>query len=302
MADYYIQITDLASWFENLLNNGENVPSDLYFKVAIDGFHLDNVLDKSEGKNFIPIFLRQTGGKYEPIEGVPKYDASYEFTFYFPVRFREQFYALNNWLVKKIVGQLHAVDEYGETPLLLTMDSATFGEINTIDLTQFKDWVETTYQKPINVSENFMSMTINLYCSYVNGFWGNDLSNITLVLTHKTTSVIKTLNYKWLQNSFSINNTPSSQQLLGVDKYAKNIVNITANTYSFKLLLNDAELLRMFFDNQLNDYTYELQFECLSKYGVSTINFDKKVLLLDAQPNIAYGEPITMTLTFGDTI
>ena len=299
---YYIQITDLASWFEDLLNNGENVPIDLYFKVAINGFHIDNVIDKSEGKNFIPIFLRQIGGKYEPIQGVPKYDASYEFTFYFPVRFREQFFALNNWLASQLVGQIQAVDEYKETPLLFTMDVATFGEINTIDLTQFKEWVETTYQKPINVSENFMSMTINVYCSYVNGFWGNDLSDITLVMTHKTTSAIKTLNFKWLQNSFSVNNTPSSQQLLGVDKYAKNIVSITANTYSFKLLLDDKELLRMFFANQLNDYTYQLQFDCLSTYGTSGIEFDKEVILLDAQPNITYGEPITMTLTFGDVI
>lgn len=302
MAVYYIQITDLATWFEDLLNNGENVPSDLYFKVAIDGFHLDNVLDKSEGKNFIPVFLRQTGGKYEPIEGIPKYDASFEFTFYFPVRFREQFYAINNWLAKQLVGQTHAIDEYKENSLLFTMDVATFGEINTIDLTQFKEWVETTYQKPMNVSENFMTMTIKIYCSYVSGFWGNDLSDITLVMTHKTTSVVKKIVNKWLINSFSINNTPSSQQLLGVDKYAKNIVNITANTYYFKLLLKDSDLLTMFFNNQLNDYTYRLQFNCLSTYSASTINFDKEVILLDAQPNIAYGEPITMALTFGDAI
>ena len=299
-----IVITELAQYLTDLLNETANRPTDLYFKIATQGFHLDSIVDKEDyNRNIIPCFLSQREGEYDPIPDLNKSTISYDLTFYFPVRFKDQFYALGNFLAEQLVGKQVDIGEVSGT-CLTTIDPARFGEIETMDLTQFKKWVEDIYQEEINVSENFMTMDITIYLSSMNGYWGN-MFTASLYATDSSGN-LETFGCMWTNCAYTTDNTPAAQQLLGTDKYAKNIINVTANTYSVKFIIDsdNLELLNRFFYGELNDYTYilEIQYRRIINNRPVTKSFKKDVILLTAQPTIEYGSPVALTFTFGDKL
>lgn len=289
-----IIITEVAEYLQKLLNSVSQ-PTDFEYVVAVNGFHLDTIADTKKGKNFIPCFLGQTGGDYDPIPNLQQIALSYELTFYFPVRFRNDFYVLSNYLANNLVGKILDIGDFSGK-CLTTIDPPTFGEITSIDLTQFRSWVENTYQRQIGVSENYMSMAVNIYFTTIKGYWGNDAK--FFIVYKNNNGAEKEIESKWLNNALNIENTPQSQQLLG-ESFAKNIIGTSSKSFSLQFVIDDncSDILAAFLTSTINNYDFKIKINVLNQ----TIIKDNLVLLT-AQPNFTYGEPISMTLTFGDKV
>lgn len=287
-----IIITEVAKYLQELLNKASQ-PTEFEYVVAVNGFHLDTIADAKTNKNFIPCFLAQTGGDYDPIPNLEQIALSYELTFYFPVRFKNDFYLLSNYLASNLVGKvLNVGDISGKC--LTTIDPPTFGEITSLDLTQFRDWVNNIYSRKISVSENYMSMAVNVYFTTIKGVWGNETK---FIISYKDNSGIeKEVESKWLNNALNIDNTPQSQQLLG-EKFTKNIIGTSSKSLSLQFTIDDncSDILFAFLNSTINSYEFKIKINVLNQ----TIIKDNLVLLT-AQPNFTYGEPVSMTLTFGD--
>ena len=209
-----INLPQVAKKLEDILNgvdtetiaNTRNV--DYEFVVATEGFHLDKIYDKETKKNFIPVFISSMGGEYNPIKGLKQADYNIPVVIYFPVSFKNDFFELNEYLVDCFVG---AMLTYGTTKCLSNISIAQYGELEEYDvLKRFREWVETTYNKPLEVMEVWMSMSFNLYLSSLGSDfkYGND-GAISLTYGQNTDSNV-------VFDDFSLQgmSEPANQQLL----------------------------------------------------------------------------------------
>lgn len=177
-----ILLTEVAKKLEDILNGSDTEftqanPTPYFFKVQTDGYHIDNIIVPKEFKNFIPVFVSSMGGQFNPVKDLKQSSSSVQITFYFPVRFKEDFYALGDFLVDAFVGNSL---NYGSVSgkAISNLSVATFGEITDLDFKQFEEWVNATYRLPLEKMEPYMSMTVILYLtSAASGFvFGNDIS------------------------------------------------------------------------------------------------------------------------------
>lgn len=181
-----IILSEVAKKLENILNGVDeeiNVkqnlinPTQYHFFVEAQGFHIDHIISKDYGENLFPVFVSSMGGQFNPVKGLKQGSYVIPITFYFPVRFRDTFFKLGDYLIDAFVGQEL---NYGvlSGSAISNLSVPTFGEIQNFDLQEFKKWVADTYQNKINVkTEPFMSMSINLYLTDVGeGFiFGNSV-------------------------------------------------------------------------------------------------------------------------------
>lgn len=173
-------LTEVAEKLQAILNDndseiGDDNPAGFEFSVATQGFHLDHVQNRVSGSNFIPVFIGSLGGRYNPIAGLKQADMNVQVTLYFPVRFKDEFYKLNDYLVDTFVGRtLNWGTNSGRC--VSNISPAQYGEIQNLDTKQFATWVADTYQESIDVMEPWMSMTFTLYLSTIgNGYvYGNE--------------------------------------------------------------------------------------------------------------------------------
>ena len=176
-----IVLTDVAAKLEELLNGvGNDFP--FQFVVKSQGYHLDSIADHKKGYNLIPVFVSSLGGEYNPVPNLHEANFTYSVNIYFPVRFKEDFYQLNEFLENTFVGKKVQI---GSQNPLCNISPAEYGEIVGVELSRFKSWVEEEYEstggkffeKEQEVCEEYMSMTFKLYCTTLGeGFmFGNDV-------------------------------------------------------------------------------------------------------------------------------
>lgn len=177
-----ILLTDIATKLEQLLN-GENNPVDFEFKVRVTGFHIDSIANTKTGKNQILVFIDSLGGDYNPVPDLEESNFNIQVAFYFPVRFKDDIYAMNEFLRDQFVGKMVNFGELSGSALC-NLSVAQYGEIVGTDLDKFGVWVEETYgenslyKNEIGVMENYMSMTLNIYTTQLSSafIFGNNVS------------------------------------------------------------------------------------------------------------------------------
>lgn len=192
-----ILIKEIAEKLEKVLNGTDEEtasvlrPTDLYFKVETTGFHIDHVIDKQQGRNFIPVFVHSVGGDFDPVIQLKRSSKTIAITLYFPVRFKEQMYALEDYLFTAFVGQLR---NYGGITgkCLSNITPGEFGELQELDLKQYQSWVEDRYQETVDIQQPWMTMSLRLSLqNAAEGFiYAN---NITYNLQFTVTKTIKGL-------------------------------------------------------------------------------------------------------------
>ena len=177
-----IILSEVATKIEKILNGTDNEvltsnPTDFYYVVETQGFHLDHLLDKKKHKNFIPVFVSSMGGQFNPVQNLGEANYNIPVTFYFPVRFKNEMFALNEFLANALVG---AYLNWGTLSgkAVSNISVSQFGEIQDLDMKQFSSWVDQVFELPVDVMEPYLSMTFNLYISSAkSGFvYGNDVT------------------------------------------------------------------------------------------------------------------------------
>lgn len=169
-----INLSEVCSYLSNLLNSNAN-PVDFLYDVQAVGYHADTVYDKEKGKNLIRVFVSTFGGEFNPVPNLGQATYTIPVTFYFPVRFKESFFALDGYLHQELVGK--SISSFNAVS---NLSIATYGEIQDLDFKEFKAWADNLYKKPIEVMEKYMSMTVNLYLTTIadNYLMGNSAKAI----------------------------------------------------------------------------------------------------------------------------
>jgi len=293
-------------------NLGIQKPNDFYFMVATTGFHLDNIKQENVGTNFIPVFIDSMGGDYNAVPNLKQSTVSIPIIFYFPVRFKNDFFALNEFLANCFVGRFLT---WGTSTgkCISNISVSQFGEIQDLDLREFDNWVENVYQKHIDRMEKYMSMMFNLYLtnSSSNYIYGNSVHySLSITIDSETYSDD---DLDWIQAGTGYNNSPIAQQLVGVDNFAKNTVNIANFSKSILVYpkLNN-EFWQKFIDmynNQDSNLTKPLTQSLtltktydIPKESESDYIYEYDQIILSINENIARGDLISYTITFGDSI
>lgn len=212
-----IILTEVAQTLEKILNgfepqNSENEnPTPYYFQVETEGFHIDHLIKPQRDGNFIPVFISSMGGQFNPVKGLKQGSYTLQIAFYYPVRFKNDFYALGEFLVDTFVG---SILNYGPISgkAVSNISVPQYGEIQNLDFKEFRDWIQVNYQKPIEVMEQYMSMQISLYlANSAPGFiYGNDVkTSLSFSFDNKTYTLE---DVDWDGASLQSNCQPQSEQ------------------------------------------------------------------------------------------
>lgn len=178
-----IILTEVATKLENILNGNDSETSSLTrtvtydFKVATEGFHIDNIINDDKDGNFIPVFISSMGGQFNPVKGLKQGTYSIPIVFYYPVRFKDEFYQLGEFLVEAFVG---TILDYGDVSgqAVSNISVPQYGEIQDLDFKEFNAWLDAKYHKRIEKMEPYMTMQLTLYLtSSASGLiYGNDVT------------------------------------------------------------------------------------------------------------------------------
>lgn len=163
-----IYLPEVAETLEKILNGvdtqiaGLSSPVGFEFKVKTAGFHIDANDDMVTKKNFIPVFIDSDGGAFDAVKEIQRQVESINVVMYYPVRFKDDFFAITDYLVDYFVAQRL---NYGKLSgkCLSNIGAVRYGEIQGLDLVNFSKWVENNYERPIRKTENYMSLQFTLY-------------------------------------------------------------------------------------------------------------------------------------------
>lgn len=218
----------IAEKIANILNgedsetNELNIqkPTDLYFEVQTQGFHLDHITNKEKGVNFIPVFLSAMGGNRNPVPDLKQGDYTLPITFFFPVRFKDNAFALDDFLADCFCGRRL---NYGtsDNPLhcVSNISVAQFGEIQELDLKEFASWLANTYKKEVRVAEPYISVQYTLYLSNADESYayGNDIEATLMFKASSLANEWKANNMYWHHEFCVYNNELYQRKEVGVD-------------------------------------------------------------------------------------
>ena len=306
-GDYrMILLNEVAKKIEDILNGVDNEvvnlrlnpPTNYYFKVATEGFHLDKIFDMPEGKNFIPVFISSMGGQFNPVPELLQANYVIPIAIYFPVRFKDDLFKLNEYLARVFVGrQLNYGESSGKA--LSNVSVAQFGELIETDLRQFMEWEMTVYKKPIEKMEPYLQMQFSLYLSTASEdfVFGNDATATLTVETDDDNWAAddKTDTLSFVQQALQSNSEPGSQQILD-ENQAESLPVATSYSSSFSVYIKNSNfyknIIRHWFAGTLHSLEITLTFNFLGE-EYSTVCFVQSVNL-----PIVKGELATITFTF----
>lgn len=312
-----IRLNEVAKKLEDVLNGADfevatelglqNIPG-YFFRVATEGFHLDKIYSMGEGKNFIPVFISSMGGEFNPVPDLLQANYVIPVSIYCPVRFKNDLYAINEYIAKAFVGRYL---NYGQSSgrAVSNISVAQFGEIQDLDLKQFKEWEETTYKMPIEVMEPYIQMRFNLYLSNAaEGYiFGNDAKLDISFEYDNETYTLKNASFE--SGSLQSNSQIQSEQEEGTYE-SDSLPYGTTYGYSIKLYPNTdiesqtegqtnkkfyVELMKLWFSGYAQMLDFDIKFKFAND---SDLVFQRKSCLQSIIAPIEKGQIVSMTLTF----
>lgn len=196
-------VTLISDVLNNITNTDSHRYDDFYYDVQSTGYHADTAMIQKQGRNIIRVFVSQMGGSYNPVQGLGEVTLAIPITFYFPVRFKEEFFYLDEYLHNYFVGR--SIDG-----MIANLSVASYGEIQNLDFKEFKNWADNLYKTPIEVMEQYLSMTVTLYLSSINEdyLYGNE---VTASLSWDN----KTMALTFVDGSVQTNSNSVDDQVLG---------------------------------------------------------------------------------------
>ena len=308
-----IRIDEVAKKIENILNGTDQevaailaaqgvttLPTTFAYRVQTEGYHLESIADVKTGQNFIPVFISSMGGNFNPVPELLQANYVIPIAFYFPVRFKEQMFAMNEYLARAFVGQqLNYGTNSGRA--LSNISVAQFGEITDLDLKQFEKWVETTYKRRIEVMEPFIQMSITLYLSTASAdlVYGND-ATATLTITGVSTDTLSTEDatetLSFVQSSVQSHSDPNVQQLIGTNE-SEGVPSGTSYASSFSVYIKNNNFFKYLIGQWLSGNAQTLSLSLSLSFLGQTYN--PNVYIQSVNLVVQKGELATMTFAFG---
>lgn len=298
-----IYLPEITKFIESALNGtnrwtyGIERPTDLHYKGKTVGFHLDSINDDRLKTNVIPFVVDLAGGSFNPINDLEQAEYSVQVALYFPVRFKEQMFALTSFVEKAFVGKVYP---YGEQTgrCVSNVSPVRFGEIIHTDLKQFVNYINTNLGIAFDITENYMSMEFTLFLSSAaEGFvYGNDVSvRLRMIDSNGQDSGMK--NVIFADGSFQGNSQPASQQLLGATIPEINSLPInSAYGSSFSVYVKNDEFYKNIFKEMFAGTLQKCKFYVEIYFLGQTYN--KECFLASENFVFRYGQIATITFSF----
>lgn len=281
----------------NAIANFNNAP-DFEFLVATQGFHLDKINNNKTGRNFIPVFIGSMGGQNNPVPKLKQQIRIIPITFYFPVRFKDDFFAFEDYLGELFIGQKLT---YGTISgkAVSNISIAQYGELQDIDLKEFITWTTTVYQRTIERMEPYWSLTINLYLSSIADgyFFGND-AKISLSVEGDDEELVDN-DVVFDNGSIQSQSQANSEQELGTSE-SQALPFGTSYGVSFIVYYKDTKLYNHIVDSWFAGTSQTLALSL--SVSIGTHIFSRRCFIESVNMQIQKGEPITITLTYGKLI
>lgn len=290
-----VLLTEVANKIKTLLNSAPGFEQYL-FECETEGFHIDHIYDEDTNKNFIPVFISSLGGEHNPVPGLKESNYAIPVTIYFPVRFKNDFFMLNDFLETTFIGTQINYGTYTGS-CLSNISVTTYGELQQLDFKEFKEWVNATYQQPINVMEIWMSMTFTLYLSKVgsNFKYGND-GAVSLNYGNYTDNDV-------VFDDFNIQSMsePATQQLL--DATVPESSGLVANTsYSngMKVYYKSTDMYKAILRDWFAGLHQNMEFTLTFTFDGQT--FSRSCFLVSVNGVFKKGAVVTLTIALGKAI
>lgn len=281
-----------------------------YFVVNTVGFHIDSLVEKDRNKNFIPVFIDTMGGQFNPVKGIEQGTFSYPIAIYYPVRFKNDFYALGDFLVKAFVGSKL---NYGTVSgsAISNISGLSSGEIQNLDFKQFKDWTQTNFKLPIEKMEPYMSMECTLYLTTAKTglLFGNDIK-LDLKFSKSSNESYTLEDVEWDGASLQSTTQAASEQEEGTNE-STSFPFGNAMTPSFKIYPNFDLLAK----NETTKYFYRELMKVWLAGGIQTLDIEVTITFGPAAYGLTYtrkcyiqsnmspfekGQLLSLTLTFAN--
>lgn len=297
-----ILLTELATKLENILNSQEGFtnPTPYLFRVATEGFHIDHIADKDEKKNFIPVFIGSMGGTHNPVPQLKQASQTVSVVMYYPVRFKNDFYNLYDFLVTVFVGtSLYYGDISGRA--ISNMSVPQYGELQNLDFKEFETWVEQNYQRKIDVMETYMSMQFTLYFSTASGefLWGNAQTSSLSIYDGDT--LLEDSDVAYVTSNIQSNSEPSAEQELGTNE-GSGIPTGTSYGAGFSVYVKNTPFYKYVIEQWFAGNSSDLVFDLTMAIKISdseSWTFTRKCYLQSANLVVTKGQLITLTFSFG---
>lgn len=307
-----IILSEVATKLENILNGNDTEtssytnPTNFLFQVETEGYHLDHIM--SYDRNFIPVFISSMGGSYNPVANLKQSNVVIPITFYFPVRFKEQFFALNDFLVDVFVGKtLNFGTISGRS--ICNISVAQFGELDSMDvLKEFATWVANKYQRQIEVMEAYLSMTINLYLSNADEdfVYGNEVK-ISLSIND---TLYQDTDITFAQASVQSQSQSMSEQIIG-ESETQGLPFGVAYGSSFAVYYKDTAFYRYLVEQWFSGNAQTLRFTLTLKIGedkvvnnatITAPTFTRTCYVESVNLIVQKGELLTITFSFAKVV
>jgi hypothetical protein len=261
-------------------------------------------------KNFIPVVVGAYGGENNPVEGLGEQDRNALIQVLFPVRFKEQMYELENYIADCFVGRLLT---FGDQKCVCNVSPAQYGELQDFSFNEFNKWVENSYKMPLDKTETYMSMTVNLYLSTAKGVgsaggfvYGNSYTIKLKLYTDDTfATYYEEESPVFIQSTPTANVAPASQHILGED-YARGMPQSTAYSKQITLYVKQTNFYAALIDAYIKRKFQTYILGVRDDYGFVVDGFDtsestqKLYYISDIIVNVNKGQLMTIILTLGD--
>lgn len=308
-----IILNELAQKLESILNGVDSeinslltteekaTRPDYAFVVEAQGFHIDHIMDQKKQENFIPVFVSSMGGQFNPVKGLKQGNYVIPISFYFPVRFKDDFFKLGDYLINCFVGQFL---DYGliSGKAVSNLSAPTYGEIVDLDLAQFNKWADEIYQTTVNrKNEPFMSMNFNLYLTTAGStFVFGNAAKVTLKYGNLPEQEIVFANSS-IQSTSQTNSQQELEPAIGEHAEAESLPFGTAYGAGFTAYVENNEFWFNVMQTwmQGNSQSLEFTLKITIAIGNSNLLFQRTVYVESINVPIQKGQLITATFSFG---
>ena len=232
-------LPEIALKLRDILNDSD-APTDIYYEVQTPGFHLDSVAIPANKTNFIPVFISSLGGQNNPVPILKQSEATIPIAFYFPVRFKEKAFAIYDYLVGELCGQYLDWGEHSGKAIS-NISFPRWGEIQDLDLKEFKHWTDDNFDKPIEVMEPFISMEITLSLSAVGSdfIYGNNVKITSIKAMYGGSTILNDDKPVCIDRAELESSEPAAQQIFD-EKYVKGFPSNATYTKQLPLIVKNS--------------------------------------------------------------
>lgn len=285
-----IVLPEVAQTLQDMLN--ANTDSDLVYMVNTPGFHLDKISDRLTSRNFIPVFISSLGGQINPVPILKQVDATIPVTFYFPVRFKEKMFLLNEYLNDTLVGKTINWGTLSGS-ILTNISLPRYGEIQDLDLKQFKSWVNATFETEIEVMEPFITMEVSLYLSAVGEefIFGNNIPIKSISISYKE------------DNNFFLDEHPICVDRADIGSSEPAAQQLFSDTHTFGFPANLAYTKQLPLIVKDNEYYYNLLNVCENTKDIQNliVTLTEEIPVHKEFEEIVDGQSVTVIRTLETT-